>query len=861
MASARPVGRTEVPDVAAWHQRIIASRAGPLRAQISQPGKLWDQLAGDLLLANLDSPLWGWANHDSLWLLEYWLELSPDIHALLLCVSPRSWLAQVLLSDELAPGVQAIMDQWQSQHEQLLQVHLRHPQRTLLVDAEDCLAHPRALVERCIAAWQLPLRAEELARLGTPRPASDPLTRYLAAELLRDQAAVASLQRELDMVQTRLGPDERSTDESASLGGALTDATGFADQPPISVLEVVVVLREQRHELQSLHAAQERVGEHNAALEKTLKAVMEDAAQRTLQLGQALKVAEAEAFEQAERVSVLNTHVNQLDRALEQLEQEKTCAESRHEAAEAENKRLHIQLKQLQEALERYVLQHQEAKQDMEQWQQDLARQKAEREKLAAELKAAQAETAEQKVEATKQKAESDKAIEAVRAEAVTQAARVGELSARIDQIEQDKADAEAKRAEADEENELLLAQLHQVQEELERYFLQHQEAQQHSEQLRRNTAKLKAERDQLAADLQTAQAKAEQRWQQLLAQTPNASRYSAITVTADDAKLGQHALGWQLQQWESASRRLPRLSVGTVLERGMAGLVFTRGSASHTTLLRWPWSAAHLDRLVLLPKGAPFRVAACRHALEELSTSDWLLLQDLQRALSQALEVPRRLALPPGYPIAELRDGLQRFADEIALLPPALRYDRVGLQREALTATDQQLWLHLTEPSLGEHRWPSLECRLICPDSDAEPFGTEAALLMPATGGQPPLREGFAHRMTALDGLLLGFTPQPGAADDADDHWQRLTAPEQGLIIALIERLPQILLDLKHAGINVERPWADWIGAAEGLRQHLGDRLASARRNLPPAVIEAAEQSGASSAQTKTPRSVLADA
>ena len=65
---ALPLPRDARITLANWHQRVLADHSGA-RGPVA-PGRMWEQLAIDLFLANIDQPQWAWGHPDSLALLD-----------------------------------------------------------------------------------------------------------------------------------------------------------------------------------------------------------------------------------------------------------------------------------------------------------------------------------------------------------------------------------------------------------------------------------------------------------------------------------------------------------------------------------------------------------------------------------------------------------------------------------------------------------------------------------------------------------------------------------------------------------------------------------------------------------------------
>ncbi len=127
--------------------------------------------------------------------------------------------------------------------------------------------------------------------------------------------------------------------------------------------------------------------------------------------------------------------------------------------------------------------------------------------------------------------------MEALQPNALLQAWRQpSALSAQLSEAQQQCAEAQQQLTEAREEAELTLLQLHQVQEELEHYFLLSREHTSELEQLRAQESGLKAERDGLQAQLQER----EQAHQQQLseAQQQGTEAQQQLTEAREEAEL-----------------------------------------------------------------------------------------------------------------------------------------------------------------------------------------------------------------------------------------------------------------------------------------------------------------------------------
>lgn len=147
-----------------WHQHVLATAPQP-------PGRVWQQLAAELVLANIQHRCWAWADPQSLPLLEFWAEFDESIRFVLVAETPAqavlrrttgpSGASQVAAPD--SPDMAQILGQWLRVHQRLLHFALRHPERSQIVWTHSALRQPVALAEHLAQQWAI----------DWPWPASD----------------------------------------------------------------------------------------------------------------------------------------------------------------------------------------------------------------------------------------------------------------------------------------------------------------------------------------------------------------------------------------------------------------------------------------------------------------------------------------------------------------------------------------------------------------------------------------------------------------------------------------------------------------------------------------------------------------
>lgn len=106
-------------------------------------GPVWNGLALDLLMGNLQQQLWGWADARSIYWLDYWTGLDPHLTFVMVYNDPASALqasgVDLLSGKHGTPpdmAVSRLLENWQAYNGAMLQFYSRHPKRCLLVNAQ-----------------------------------------------------------------------------------------------------------------------------------------------------------------------------------------------------------------------------------------------------------------------------------------------------------------------------------------------------------------------------------------------------------------------------------------------------------------------------------------------------------------------------------------------------------------------------------------------------------------------------------------------------------------------------------------------------------------------------------------------------
>ena len=179
---------------------------------------VWHGLALDLMLANVDQPLWGWSDPAAVRLLQFWHDIDPGIHFVMVYDTPGELLAAECQTVDLPsewprmePALTRHMRHWMHYHEALLQFYLRHTKRCLLVQRQQVRHAPGDLLarlqDRMTVSWTAQAHPVEPITAGTGL-----LTRWVADAVTDHFPAARRLYEELQLVASLPRPASHGPD-------------------------------------------------------------------------------------------------------------------------------------------------------------------------------------------------------------------------------------------------------------------------------------------------------------------------------------------------------------------------------------------------------------------------------------------------------------------------------------------------------------------------------------------------------------------------------------------------------------------------------------------------------------------------
>jgi hypothetical protein len=846
LAVAKPAARDTSMTIEYWHEQVLklpmvrytedadgaedaevvnskmgfSGRQSSGKAIKSQEiGRLWEQLASDIFISNLTSEAWGWADVRSTEVLPFWKRFDPQTRFLLVSVRPERFIAHhIETSDErLAPDV--LLGRWVQFHQALLRFHQEHRDISLLVDFDDCVSQPGALIKACNEHFGLGLEIKHFPDV-TRLDVSD-IARFLAAEICSAHKGhkIFALDLEASLVPVGASHVEFSVPVMTDLIARYRDLKGE--------------LQEGRGGLKS-----------------------------------------------------------ELDRVKSEFEQLK----AREVESKEENDLLLAQLHQVQEELESYFLKHKEVSDQLEPLkkqpkpveqkpvdEQQVKAQAESLKKLQQELEQAKKDAAAKKKELDDAQAKHKQHVEALNKELAT-------LKTTHQQLVDREKDTQ-------EENDLLLAQLHQVQEELENYFLKYQDSDAKVQSIETRLARLVARHpDDIlvesieivsvenldavdesgtnsGADVPVNSARGRARAsRQTLAKSDSTSIISTSSTSTATAKTRpvSPTLHWRITGLEVGAELHDEIQFASFIEAGVACLVFKRNQDGVSVFKRWPGiedkidgkSAAQgedNDTVVITTVGDETTGPSRARTLKDLSGTDWQLVKTLVALVTKELAEPKLLKLPSALvgqsgpagsavakgrgttkvqattkgrakstvpdsgvtrPVTDFAIAFAQLEREFDQLPPLLHFDGLRLgyvqeepEYEFLTFAFEKAWY-------GDRMLPEFEFRFASVNVPAGSFGSNPRLEFHEGRSKAAFESWFEESRDDYGPKLELRFAQPNAMDI--EVWDRLVPNDQSLVAALIAQLPVFMDHVKSDSRSIYRSWDDWIKLADDVHRIL---------------------------------------
>ncbi len=174
-------------------------------------GNVWHGLALDLMLGNMDSKIWGWADTNSIYLLNFWRDIDPEITFVMVYSNPEDVLLHSEHEQNLTPeDLEKKIEQWIAYNEALLYFYNRNKDRCFLVHSQQVNEPSRRYLleigSKINAPWlaQITNDASNNAQIQTLANLQPQAIRENHTALVQDEAASADIADEISTFHASL---------------------------------------------------------------------------------------------------------------------------------------------------------------------------------------------------------------------------------------------------------------------------------------------------------------------------------------------------------------------------------------------------------------------------------------------------------------------------------------------------------------------------------------------------------------------------------------------------------------------------------------------------------------------------------
>lgn len=348
------------------------------------------------------------------------------------------------------------------------------------------------------------------------------------------------------------------------------------------------------------------------------------------------------------------------------------------------------------------------------------------------------------------------------------------------------------------EEADLLLRQLHKVQEELEFYYLEYR-----AEKKRADTIESKREK--------------------MLNKYPYYIDCDNIICQNSSDNQG---LFWSLENIEIFNRSIDFLQLETLLWQDKIIFRFVEKQDKDLPLLVWNPNSKdnqNNNEFIVCP-------LIVNDAIQQLATTDIILLKNLSVLFFQQLQNNKDgiiISNPNINLFINMFRQIPDFLDNV--LPKTLRFDELYIKDYEELGEYENLTFHLTNISFANKLYKNFEFRLACANIQDNQFGTDPKLEFPEEFGKIILENWFAESEDNYGSKLELRFAIPNAMDI--NVWDKLSQNDKNFIYNLVNLLPNRITQLSKINTNEKmfsRSFDDWINLANTIKNILNTQLSA---------------------------------
>ena len=324
-----------------WHEQVFDAYeqddSGLFTNKALSPGKVWQDMAGQLIHANLSKKQWYWSASKAGWLLDFWNTIEPQHRFVLVFSSPQIGISQSLINSKTEEiDIECVVKNWINYYVELLQFYRKHQEKCILVNLTQCLSYPAEFIALC--KENLGIDVDPLSKTSPLSASTQAIEDELFLHIATNYPEVNTLFQEL----------EASATPFSKQGDNLLSKPTDSKEQLTSAWQAYRQLKIQQNEDAEIKTKLQQDAEaQKQSLEETIK----------------------QNEEQGKENELLLIQLHQVQEELEtQLLKSQQSGEGKQKITEleAENELMLLQLHQVQEELEYYFLKHQELEQQIQ---------------------------------------------------------------------------------------------------------------------------------------------------------------------------------------------------------------------------------------------------------------------------------------------------------------------------------------------------------------------------------------------------------------------------------------------------------------------------------------------------------------
>ncbi|WP_263226607.1 hypothetical protein [Pseudomonas alabamensis] len=294
-------------------------------------------------------------------------------------------------------------------------------------------------------------------------------------------------------------------------------------------------------------------------------------------------------------------------------------------------------------------------------------------------------------------------------------------------------------------------------------------------------------------------------RAERLLKLNPNYWDMESVEVSHSHLENGNSVYQWSIKNVYIGPTLVPEIRLKTQLDSNIAGIIIER--TEYKEWIKWPEIYSNSENLPCIPVNGS--ISSGNNAiLSSFGTTDWKNLCELVKHMTNALDQPIDDRYVISIDRAPLKKGLSALSKVLSEWPTILRFDEVKLSDTFQINDYQRVGMTLTNLSLGQYFWPSIEYRIATVDPTAK-FGENPRLEFLESSNV--VFENWTAEHDEIRGARLELRfAEPAALDT--DIWNQFSQKDKILVVGIINTLPSQMTRLQKDHPTDLSNWENWI-------------------------------------------------